>query len=184
MRQAVQLLAPSLGIIGGVAVAWHLLFTFNAWLMASYTYAAWASWVFMPAALRIIAVLVFGRVGAAGLVVGAFYTITQDPIIDLPHQALLALSSGAAPLLAVGLCRAWFRLGENLHGLKPSHIIALSIVGAATNSVLSNAVLALAGRMADDWLPLVVVFLGDLNGTVLVLFAMSSVLGLIKRGQL
>ena len=184
MRQAIQLLAPPLGIVGGVAVAWHLLFTLNAWLMASYTYAAWASWVFMPAALRIIAVLVLGRVGAAGLVIGALYTITRDPIIDLPYQALLALSSGAAPLLAVGLCRAWFRLGENLHGIGPSHIVALSVVGAATNSALSNAVLALAGHMADDWLPLVVVFLGDLNGTAMVLFSMSSVLGLIKRGQL
>lgn len=178
-----QLIVSHLGVILGVAVAWHVLFTLNAWLMASYIYVPWASWIFLPAALRIIAVLLFGWAGAAGLAVGTLYSATRDPMIDAPYLVLLALSSGMAPLLAVWLCRTRLRFGENLHGLKPSHIVIIAILGAAANSILSNAVLVLAGRMSEDWWPLVVVFLGDLNGAAIVLFVLSTALSRVATRQ-
>lgn len=142
--------------------------------MASYTYAPWASWIFLPAALRIIAVLLFGWTGAAGLVLGTFYTIAKDPVIEVPYQVLLAISSGVAPFVAVALCRRVFGITHDLHGLRPLHIVVLSVVGAATNSMLSNLVLASAGKLTVDLPPLVVVFLGDLNGTAIVLAILSS----------
>lgn len=181
MTQIGRLLLTKLAVVFGVAISWHLFFMLNAWLMAPYTYARWASWIFMPAALRIIAVLLFNGVGAVGLALGALYTIVQDPVIDLPYQLLLATSSGLAPMLAVWLCRVMFGLGDDLHGLRPLHIAVLSVAGAATNSVLSNLVLALAGRMNEDLRPLIVVFLGDINGTAIVLFITSLALNFAAR---
>ena len=161
--------------MAGVALSWHLFFGLNEWLLASYTHASWANWIFMPAALRIVAVLLFKWVGAFGLIFGALYEVSSDAFASAPYRMILAASSGLAPALAVWLCR----IADDLQGLRARHIAALSITGAAANSLLINLTLLLAGELRGDLLPLVVIFLGDLNGTALVLFAISAVLPLL-----
>jgi hypothetical protein len=165
-----------LGAIAGVAVAWPLFLWLNQGLFASLSYMAWAGWVFLPAAMRILAVLLFEEAGAIGLMLGAYYTMHWGPVLDGPHQIMLSISSGLAPWLAVWVCRRLTDLGDDLRGLRPVHIVVLSIAGAAANSLLVNATLGLAGRLEGDLRPLVIVFLGDLNGTAIVLFVVSSLL--------
>jgi len=165
--------------IGGVAVAWPLFLWFNHWLFIALDYTAHSSWIFLPAAMRILGVLLFGWAGAVGLVLGAAYTMHWGPVLEIPHQVLLSASSGLAPLVAVMICRRLFGIADDLGGLRAVHIVALSIAGAAANSLLANGTLALAGEVRGDLMPLVVMFLGDLNGTAIVLFLVSTMLALV-----
>lgn len=71
MSRTLRVTAGRVAAIAGVAVAWPLVLWFNRWLFAPLDYMAWASWVFLPAAVRILAVLVFAEAGAIGLVLGA-----------------------------------------------------------------------------------------------------------------
>ena len=171
--------AIKFAVMAGVALSWHLFFDLNEWLLASYTHASWANWIFMPAALRIVAVLLFKWVGAFGLMLGALYEVSSDAFASAPYRMILAVSSGLAPALAVWLCRIAYGIADDLQGLRARHVAALSIIGAAANSLLISLTLLLAGQLRGDLLPLVVIFLGDLNGTALVLFAISAVLPLL-----
>jgi hypothetical protein len=169
------------GAIAGVAVAWPLFLWLNQGLFASLSYMAWAGWVFLPAAMRILAVLLFEEAGAIGLVLGAYYTMHWGPVLDGPHQIMLSISSGLAPWLAVWVCRRLIDLGDDLRSLRPVHIVVLSVAGAAANSLLVTATLGLAGRLEGDLRPLMIVFLGDLNGTAIVLFVVSSAAAMVVR---
>ena len=61
----------------GVAIAWTLLFKLNMWLFKSLEVNQFVSWVFLPAFIRILSVLLFGWAAVVGLIVGAI--ITSNP---------------------------------------------------------------------------------------------------------
>lgn len=162
-----------------IAVAWVYSVAFNEFLFRHLDHNVWAGWVYLPAALRIICVLLFARIGAFGLFLGTFYTTQYAPELDLLHSIMAAATSGLAPLLAVWLCRRLFSISSDLRGLRPLHILVLSIMGAAINASLINAVVALSGHPQFEFLSIVVVFLGDLTGTAIVLFVISTALALL-----
>lgn len=54
-----------------VAVAWVIVFKLNQLLFDGTRNSRWTHWIFIPAAVRIIAVMLLGWRGAAGLVLGA-----------------------------------------------------------------------------------------------------------------
>jgi len=166
-------------IATGIAVGWVYCVAFNEFLFRHLDHNAWAGWVYLPAAMRIICVLLFARIGALGLVLGTFYTTQYAPQLDLLHSFLVAVTSGLAPLLAVWLCRRVFRIAPDLRGLRPVHILVLSILGAAMNACLINSVVALSGHPHFELLSVVIVFLGDLSGTAIVLFVLSTALALL-----
>ena len=56
--------------VGGVALAYWLLYDLNAWFFASFSFTATVAWIFLPAAIRVIAVLLLGWRGFAGLFIG------------------------------------------------------------------------------------------------------------------
>lgn len=162
-----------------IASSWIIVYNLNIIFFLDLYYKEWAAWVYLPAALRIICVLIFERVGALGLFLGSVFALHQTSQMGLPQEIMRAATSGLAPLLAVWLCRRLFSIAPDLRGLRPLHILVLSIMGAAINASLINAVVALSGHPQFEFLSIVVVFLGDLTGTAIVLFVISTALALL-----
>ena len=168
----------------GVAASWTIIYLFNQRVFSSFTYTTWSNWIFLPAAMRIICVLLFEGAGVAGLVFGAFYTMQHVPRLSLLNESLLSTTSGLAPLLAVILCRCLFDIGHELRELRPLHILVLCLVGASANSFLVNGVMAFAGELHGGITSFAVIFFGDLNGAAIVLFVLSTVLAVATpRGR-
>ena len=89
-----------LGVVTGL---WIGLFALNGWLFDRLAFSEQVSWIFLPAALRMIAVLLAGWVGALGIFLGSVATSIyllglNDPDYILIVGGISALAPTAALL--------------------------------------------------------------------------------------
>jgi hypothetical protein len=157
----------------GVALVWLAFFRLNDWLFSQLAYTERAHWIFLPAALRVLAVLLLGSKGAVGLMAGAYLTLPHEEPNDLIYEIALSVSSGLAPLAAVAICQRFFKIKSDLGGLRGAHIVSLSAVSALANSVLLNILLFSTGRHHGDGVLAATIFIGDMLGAALVLLAVA-----------
>lgn len=165
--------------VAGVAVAWVALFRLNAWLFQGLEVSIRANWIFLPAALRPLSILLFGRRGVLGLVLGACVTAYGTAGGDHLHEFVLAVLSGVLPWMAVEVWEVMLSLPESLSGLRFTHIVALCVMCAAANAAGLQAYLWLSGRLHADLVQVVTVFVGDIAGAAIVLFLASRILSLL-----
>ena len=161
--------------IGAVAALWVLLFQLNSWLFARWETSALANWIFLPAALRLVAVLILGWRGALGLLLGAVVTsaLMETP---WPENVVLPALSALGPVIAVKLARDHLHWPVDLQGLRYSHLMWLAALGAVSNGLLHHAYLALSAPDLDWDEVLVTMVGGDLLGTFVVMVVASAVL--------
>ena len=162
-------------------LAWVGLYGLNARLSEGLTLNDYVSWLFLPAAVRIVAVLLAGYAGVAGLFVGAVLTNLASEIVAIPHVVMLSALSALSPLLAVRVVVSWLGLGRDLAGLHWWHLAALALVGAMCNVSSTQIYLTVSGSLANvanSWAPMLV---GDLIGTAAVLYLASLGAKLAKR---
>ncbi len=164
-----------------VALLWLLLFRLNQWAFSSFEVTVFITWVFLPAAIRMLAVMVCDWVGALGLFAGALFTNQTDPTGELTDGLMLAFLSATGPLVAFWFCTRFLSLPSNLTGLTARQLLVFATMGAVFNAVPHNIYFYLSGRMASPIEGLVPMFFGDLLGTVVVLYAVSFALRLIFK---
>lgn len=121
-------------VVAVVALAWMASFEGNAWLFSELEHSGRAHWIFLPAALRLLAILMFGARGALGLVLGSLVTALGTSGGDTLHEIVLAVSSGLLPWAAISAGRALFNLPDNLSGIRAQHIIAMCTMSAGANA--------------------------------------------------
>jgi len=175
-----QLLTMAASAIA-VALLWVLLFRLNRWAFSSIDVMIFISWIFLPAAIRMLAVMACDWVGALGLFGGALFTSQIDPAADLTDGILLAFLSATGPLVAFWFCTRLLSLPSNLTGLTAKQLLVFATMGAVFNSVPHNIYFYLSGRMTSPIEGLVPMFLGDLLGTVVMLYVVSFALRLIFK---
>lgn len=160
----------SLAIIIAIAAVWIGLFKLNNLVFSSTGVSQYISWIFLPAAIRMLSVVLLDWLGAAGLFLGA--VITSEPTIDhnLTEAFMLAGLSALGPILALNLCAQWLKIPVNLAGLGLKQLFLLSLVGALCNVIPHNVYFYFAGRMENTFDGLVPMFIGDLSGTAIVLY--------------
>lgn len=167
----------------GVALAWYLLFHFNQWLFVSFSVSDQVSWIFLPAAIRMLAVVLFGWAGVLGLFLGSLFTNQLFGEVSTASALTASFLSAVGPWLAFRTCTHWLHLPEDLSGLKPHHLLILSLVGAFFISVPHCIFYYASGISPRLFSDLITMFSGDLIGTLLVLYGASLVLGLLAPGS-
>lgn len=156
---------------GGVAVMWLVLFRLNEWLFTGLLFSDNVNWIFLPAALRVLAVLLFGWRGSIGIFLGCLITYIPDMGGTVANGLVLAVVSALAPLVAVGLTSQWLKVPADLKGLSFRQLSIMSLLGAAS-SALSHTLLF--SYQAHDLLLLwgfFPMFTGDLMGTLLLVYS-------------
>lgn len=163
-----------------VATVWVSLYLVNDWLFQFVAVSEYISWVFLPAAVRMLAVLLTGWVGVAGLFVGSlitgFYGFGDS---SLGQVVVLAGLSALAPMLAFIVCANFLGLRADLQGLSAMQLVMLSLVCAAFTSGLHSVHLYAFGTVeafVDAFVPM---FVGDLLGTIAVLYVAKILMGLM-----
>lgn len=187
MRLTFEEIWQSSLIIASTALAWMVVFDLNTWLFSQAALTDRASWIFLPAALRIIFILLFQGRGAVGLIFGAYLTLPHTNPNDFSYEILLAVSSGLAPLAAVVFCQRFFTVHSELEGLNGWHIIVLSIASATANAIILNTLFAMIGRQVASLEAIAAVFAGDVLGAAIVIatisFSLSGILALLRRAR-
>lgn len=126
-----------------------------------------------------MSVLIFRGAGVLGLMFGALLTLPHDS--SLSYELALSVSSGLGPMIAIWLCRQMFPILPDLSSLRGQHIIALSILGAAANSILINVCMAAASRWNGDLTQVAAIFVGDMLGTFIMLSMISFMFGVTLK---
>lgn len=167
----------------GVAIAWTLLFKLNMWAFKSLEVNHFVSWIFLPAFIRILSVLLFGWAAVTGLIIGAI--ITSNPA-DIGHTTpyVLALISGVGPMIAVQFCEYVLKLPPTLIGIRPSHLFIFAITEAFVNVSLNGYYFALHQLPSHPITCLSPMFIGDMLGSIIMLYVASFTLkACVKAGS-
>jgi hypothetical protein len=171
-----------LGILASgllVVLLWTGLFYLNEWLFSAVSLSSVINWVFLPAAIRMLAVMALGWVGVAGLFIGALLT-TDIAMHSGWHDAIvIAGLSALGPFVAVRACIQWLRVSEDLSGLTPTQLVIISLAGAVCNVVPHNIYFFFTGHMPDIFSGIVPMLVGDLLGTFVILYVTSLALKLL-----
>ena len=123
-----------------------------------------------------ISVMLLDWTGAAGLFVGA--VITSQPLLtqNLSEAIVLAGLSALGPVVAVTFCTRWLRIPNNLSGLGLSQLTLFGLIGALCNVIPHNIYFYMTDRMQSPLTGIFPMFVGDLLGTVIVLWMCALVL--------
>nr|MBL8412285.1 hypothetical protein [Dechloromonas sp.] len=165
-----------IGTIGIVASAWVVLFLLNHWLFTSLEIHQYIAWIFLPAAVRMLAVMQFGWIGAIGLFVGAL--VTNGPILLSQPAVAFSLSalSAIGPVIATYMGTRILAVPRDIGSLDMLHLYVFAALGAVCSSVLHNLYFWRDGVPAHWEDSLVPMLLGDMLGTTIVLIAGAVVL--------
>lgn len=154
--------------IAVAAAIWIGFFKFNTWFAAYIDLSPVISWVFLPAAVRLISVMLLGWRGFVALFIGAL--VTNHAFDTLAHSLVVAVLSAGGPLLALTIGRRWLGLRSSLQGLTPAGLFQLAVLAASCNAVPHNAFFWLIGLAEDPLAGIGPMFIGDLLGILIVLY--------------
>jgi hypothetical protein len=174
--------AAALAQVGATTVVYMTAFQLNVWLFDNLNWSSAIAWVFLPAGIRLLSVLLFGRRGALGLWLGA---ITTNEVVfggGHPFEMLVgATVSAVAPLVAVYITMRWLKIPLNLRGLTAGRLVIFAIAGALCSAGLHNLFFWLAGLTPSPFAGLIPMFVGDMTGTVIVLYTLRVALAAAER---
>ncbi|HEY5994022.1 MAG TPA: hypothetical protein VIU46_05405, partial [Gallionellaceae bacterium] len=112
--------------IGGVALSYWLLYYVNGWVFASFGVTSTISWVFLPAAIRMIAVLLFNWRGVAGLFAGTLATCVPVLGIASADTYIFPILSSICPMLAALLGSHLMNVRADLGGLRAWQLLVFA----------------------------------------------------------
>lgn len=153
----------------------------NAWLFKWSEHIPGVAWVYLPAGVRMLCTLLFAGAGAAGLVivsvgVSLFYFFPDDP-----QRALVGgLIGGLAPYCVYLYARHVWGLQATLGNLSSARLLSLSVAYAVANSLLHNIYFVWRGQ-PDVLESFVAMGVGDLMGTLIVLYSIKAVLARLPQ---
>jgi hypothetical protein len=172
-QQAVQVLAT--GVLF-VTVAW-----LNDWLFRQLEFAPGINLVYLPAGIRLLCTLLFGEAGAVGLLlfswwIGFAWYFPNDFMRAFMGGILTAL----APYLVYRVAHRAWGFDATLRNLTPRRLLLLALLYSLANPLLHH--LWFAWRGQDDLLRgFAAMAVGDLTGTLILLYALRAVLALLPR---
>lgn len=162
----------------GIAIAWILLYQLNNLILNFFSINNYIAWIFLPAFIRIFAVIVFDWAGVIGLIIGAM--ITRDSAsIDFWSVISLAIISGIAPLIAIKVCKFMFNLPKTFKGLSAHHLLIFTFAASVTSAGLHHFHFHYF-KIDYSVQTFIAMMIGDLIGALVMLYLASFIIRLIR----
>jgi hypothetical protein len=165
------------------AFLYSVLFYFNDWLTSHMSYGLGVNWIYLPAGLRLFLTLVFALPGALGIATASFLISFFGAFSqDLTTCIGVSLISGFAPYLARFFVMANVPLAADLSDLNMQRLIVCILIYAILSSGLHQWWFAI--RALDNTGSLqhfIVMFVGDIIGTLLLIALIKYGLDLLKK---
>lgn len=154
-----------------VAVAYVVFFKLNAWLFSVAKVSDYISWVFLPAAIRMLAVMLLGWAGVAGLYLGSLSQL--GPMLESdPVRALVIAAVSSVPcLLAARLVQRALRVPGDLAGMTGRQLLVFALAGGLANSGAHNLYFAIEAGSLEPLAGFLPMFVGDTLGALIMLYA-------------
>ena len=164
-------------------LSYGALFYLNDWLTSSMAFGLGVNWIYLPAGLRLFLTLVFALPGAIGIAIASFLICWFG---DFPHDLITCLGvgliSGFAPYMARIFVVANVRLAADLGDLNFPKLILCILIYAALSSGLHQWWYQVRGlNDAGTLNHFIVMFIGDILGTILLIAVIKYGLDLLKK---
>jgi len=156
-------------LVAGTAALFLATILLNELLFTHLEFAPGINMIYLPAGVRLLSVLLFAEAGAIGLLLASwgicfFYLFPHDPMRSFIGGILSAL----APFLAYRVLLA-SGIGASLRGMSGQRLFCFALLFSVMSPAMHHAWFALTGGQ-DLWHGFVVMFIGDLAGTLIVLY--------------
>ncbi len=171
------------GVTLGCGLAYALFFFFNHLLFDRLEFASGVNWIFLPSGLRLALVLVFLGTGSLGIALASFAINVFFYGEGAWGSAVVGLISGYAPWLARRLSISWLGMDPDIRHLHPLQLLKISVVFALCSALLHQLWFAWNTSPADFIEKTLVMTLGDLLGTLIILFSLRLLLLLLRSGR-
>ncbi len=157
-------------------------FRLNHFLFSDFQFTQRVHWVYLPAGLRLLLVLLFFDLGVAGIFFGSLmmnysYFFDGDHVFALVVCGLVAFSAWLTRFLSL----KWFDLGENLAGLSLGIVFKMALLLATLSSLMLQYWFYINGKTSDFLNSFMVMALGKFTGTLIVLSIFSVVLRSLRE---
>lgn len=164
----------------GIAVAWVLLFQVNMSLFSHLKQTHYITWIFLPAGLRMVTILLFGEIAILGLFAGALLSgfILQ---IGLSTAIVLSLISAINPYISVSISKRFLKIDDLLSNLSAPQLITLSLTSALFSGICHNIYFYYMHMSKQPLVDTVGMFTGDFIGCLLLLYIFSITIKFIRR---
>jgi hypothetical protein len=160
------------------------LFFFNDWLTETVKYDLGVSWIYLPAGLRLFLILIFGLSGAIGIAAASFaISYFWAFPADLVTCIGIGLISGFAPLLAKWVVVSNIPINNDLSNLSLQKIIFCVVVYALMSAGLHQYWFVLRGLESGSLDHFLVMFVGDIAGSILLIALIKYSIDLLKRSK-
>jgi len=148
----------------------------NEWLFNRSEFVRGINWIYLPAGVRLLSTLLFAEAGAVGLLLVSwllyfFYFFPDDPARSFAGGILAALG----PYLVYRAAQHCYGLHTSLATLTPKRLLILILAYSLASPLLMHLLLAWQGHegLVKSFL---VMFIGDLSGTLLVIYTAKAAL--------
>jgi hypothetical protein len=162
-------------------VMFAVLLALNDWLFARLEFVPGINWVYLPAGLRLLCPLLFAEAGVVGLLLVSWiasFAFLFPGQFERPFWG--GLIAAAAPYGVYRAARRAWGLDVSLANLTPRRLLVLCLGCSVASPLLHHVYFALRGDtgLAHTF---VAMFVGDLNGALIVLYGVKALLSLAPR---
>ncbi|HDR9164615.1 hypothetical protein VI03_10155 [Burkholderia vietnamiensis] len=138
------------------------------------------NWIYLPSGVRLLATLLLGSDGAIGLLVASWLV---DFLYFFPNDPIRSIAGGiiatVAPYATYRLAREHYGLHASLTNLTPKRLLILALAFSVANPLLTNIWLALRGQTTNIGERFFAMFVGDLSGTLIILYTIKILLSVL-----
>jgi hypothetical protein len=166
------------------AIGFILSLWLNEHLFAHSEFVRGINWVYLPAGIRLLSTLLLGADGAIGLLFASwavnFFFLFPD---DFVRAFVGGIIAAAAPYAVYRLAQERYGLDASLVNLTPKRLLVLVLAYSIASPLLHHIWFALHGdteHLVKDFL---VMFIGDLSGSLIMVYALKALLVLALRGK-
>jgi hypothetical protein len=171
-----------LAVICGTALAFLLTLVANEWIFQHSEFVRGVNWVYLPAGARLLCTLLFGATGAIGILLASlisyfFYSFPNDPVRATVGRIISALS----PYLVYLLATRKLGLRPSLANLTAGRLLFLILLYSLAGPAMLLTWNALSGNAENEGERFLVMFIGDLSGTLIIVYTLKLGLWFITR---
>ena len=165
--------ATALFFLGTIAI--------NEFLFARLEFAHGISWIYLPAGVRLLCILLFAEAGAIGILLASWLVCF---LYFFPDDAIRSFAGGILAALAPYLTYRWLVAGQlkpSLAGLGPWRLLGCALAFSIASPLLHHIWFALQGQREGLVDGFFVMASGDLIGTLIVLYTAKVLISLRRQ---
>lgn len=156
-------------MVAGTAILFLATILLNEILFTRLEFAPGINMIYLPAGVRLLSVLLCAEAGAIGLLLASWYVCFFHFFPDDPLRSSVGgFLSALAPYLSYRALLA-SGIGASLRGMSGQRLFCFALLFSVMSPAMHHAWFALMGGQ-DLWRGFIVMFTGDLAGTLIVLY--------------